>query len=102
MKKLFLILFLVVGYFANGQILQEPNVYGYKFKRVGSDSLHFIPRDTMQVPTRYNGLSFIANKGGALYYWNGTKWASFSSSGSSYTFTNGLTESGGTVKLGVR
>ena len=100
MKKLFLILFLVVGYFANGQILQEPNVYGYKFKRVGSDSLHFIPRDTMQVPTRYNGLSFIANKGGALYYWNGTKWASFSSSGSSYTFTNGLTESGGTVKSG--
>lgn len=100
MKKLFLILFLVVGYFANGQILQEPNVYGYKFKRVGSDSLHFIPRDTMQVPTRYNGLSFIANKGGALYYWNGTKWASFSSSGSSYTFTNGITESGGTVKLG--
>jgi hypothetical protein len=97
MKKLFLILFLVVGYFANGQILQEPNVYGYKFKRVGSDSLHFIPSDTLQVPTRYNGLSFIANKGGALYYWNGTKWASFSSSGSSYTFTNGLTESGGVV-----
>jgi hypothetical protein len=99
MKKLFLILFLVVGYFANGQILQEPNVYGYKFKRVGSDSLHFIPSDTLQVPTRYNGLSFIANKGGALYYWNGTKWASFSSSGSSYTFTNGITESGGTVTL---
>lgn len=52
-------------------------MYGYKFKRVGADSLLFIPSDTLRIPTSYNGLSYVAKIGSTLYYWGGTKWLQF-------------------------
>lgn len=79
MKKILLGLFILFGLSVSGQVLQAPNVYGYQFRRVGGDTLLFIPGDTLQVPATYNSKTFIARKGTSLYFWNGQKWGGFGS-----------------------
>jgi len=55
---------------ANSQVLTNPNVYGYQFRRLVTDSLFAVPTDTFSVPVSLRTYPFIARKGTTLYLWN--------------------------------
>ena len=94
MKKILLALFILIGFSVSGQVLQTPTNYGYAFRRVGGDTLLFIPGDTLQVPATYNSKTFVARKGTTLYYWNGTKWTAISGAGGTNIYTDDGTLTG--------
>ena len=85
LRKLFIAFLILFAFKSQAQVLQYPTVYGYGYKRLGADTLFFLPSDTMSVPSWGLSKSMVARVGTALYYWNGTKWASLTSAGSDTT-----------------
>ena len=107
MKYIIILLFLVLGLNeAYSQTtppgMQRPVTRGYRLRNVIIDSFFSLPADTFSVPTDMRAFPLTARKGATIYVWNTSTfvWQAVAG-GSSYTFTNGLTESpAGTVKLG--
>ncbi|CAB4140356.1 hypothetical protein UFOVP402_24 [uncultured Caudovirales phage] len=104
MRKLLLILFLTPvlakSQTINGRLYTQFNNY-YKWRGGAFDSTLLLPNVTATAgirpgAIRYNGAD------SSVYVWTGSQWRVIAGSGggSSYTFTNGLTESGGVVRLG--
>jgi len=69
-KRLLVVIGLLFAFNANSQVLTNPNVYGYQFRRLVTDSLFAVPTDTFSVPVSLRTYPFIARKGTTLYLWN--------------------------------
>jgi len=82
-KRLLVVIGLLFAFNANSQVLTNPNVYGYQFRRLVTDSLFALPTDTFNVPVSLRTYPFIARKGTTLYLWNTSTfaWGAFSGGG---------------------
>jgi len=74
-KRLLVVIGLLFAFNANSQVLTNPNVYGYQFRRLVTDSLFALPTDTFNVPVSLRTYPFIARKGTTLYLWNTSTFA---------------------------
>jgi len=74
-KRLLVVIGLLFAFNANSQTLTNPNVYGYQFRRLVTDSLFAPPADTFSVPVSLRTYPFIARKGTTLYLWNTSTFA---------------------------
>lgn len=101
MKNIVIIsIFILFAFVANAQVdtlksIPKVNAHGYAYKNLQADSSFGLPKDTFRLKSTWRGMAF---KGAAPYYWDGNKWNSFSTGGSTYTFDWGLLESSDTVK----
>jgi len=106
MKKLFLILFLAIGYFANAQVPTGlPTLFNgkwYKFTQyLQADSGFFNPqRDTMFIPNRA-GCVVFRTADSILYIYTGSRWKGVGSGNGSgvYNAGYGLNLTSGTFKV---
>lgn len=72
MRKIFLFILLLIGFFSEAQVLQVDNTYGREQKRLLVNTSIGFPRDTFPVPVNYQNDSWWATKGGSLYRWDTT------------------------------
>lgn len=106
MKKLFLILFLAIGYFANAQVPTGlPTLFNGKWYRytqyLQSDSGFFNPqRDTTFKPNRA-GCVVFRTADSILYIYTGSRWRGVGSGGGTgvYNAGYGLNLTGGTFRV---
>lgn len=99
MRRILTILALMVSAFCGAQRIAFPVTYGVGYARTGGDTMLWVPSDTLQPPSQLTSRKNVAVKNGVLYGWNGTKWVSLSSAGTTYTASNGLTLSGSDFQL---
>jgi len=108
MKKIFFPIFVLSFFFADGQVLQQNNSYGWQWKSLMADSA-FVPpiRDTLSwywnvsIPAaRRIGSLTTRPQDSLTYRYNGLHWEKLGSGSGTYTASNGITLSGNTFKLG--
>jgi hypothetical protein len=100
MKFRVLLLTLLIGCFAHGQIFIKPsNGYGLEYNRLLPDTLQGIPKDTFAVTGTYKNVPFFAIKNDIPYIWSPSlgKWILWSSNGA-LTNGYGIAISGTTIK----
>jgi len=100
MKKIFLLLFLLIGFLGYGQTLQYVNTYGYDFNKLKVRDLMGLPTDTFTVPSNLQTVPFIARKGNVTYFWHTVNLVWEQDAGGSGTAGEGITITGGAVNLG--
>lgn len=100
MRKLLFIFFLL-PLFADAQVWQQNNLeYGHQFKGLKTTRALLIPKVQTTVQWgRDTGAVYYSMADSSIYVWTGYQWRELGG-GSSYTFSNGVKESAGTVTAG--